>query len=124
MSNESMTIHEMKLRPEPFAKIKSGTKTIELRLYDEKRQKIQVGDVIIFTSTESGEQIRSIVKKLHRFDSFEVLYKSLPLLKCGYTPEDVDTAQPSDMEAYYSTEEQQKYGVVGIELDGVSAVTC
>lgn len=124
MSNESMTIHEMKLRPEPFAKIKSGTKTIELRLYDEKRQKIQVGDVIIFTSTESGEQIRSIVKKLHRFDSFEALYKSLPLLKCGYTPEDVDTAQPSDMEAYYSTEEQQKYGVVGIELDGVSAVTC
>ena len=124
MSNESMTIHEMKLRPEPFAKIKSGTKTIELRLYDEKRQKIQVGDVIIFTSTESGEQIRSIVKKLHRFDSFEALYKSLPLLKCGYTPQDVDTAQPSDMEAYYSAEEQQKYGVVGIELDGVSAVTC
>ena len=116
MSNESMTIHEMKLRPEPFAKIKSGTKTIELRLYDEKRQKIRVGDAIIFTSTESGEQIRATVKKLHRFDSFEVLYKSLPLLKCGYTAEDVDRAQPSDMESYYSVEEQQKYGVVGIEL--------
>ena len=124
MSNESMTIHEMKLRPEPFTKIKSGTKTIELRLYDEKRQKIRVGDLIIFTSTETGEQIRATVKKLHRFDSFEVLYKSLPLLKCGYTADDVDRAQPSDMESYYSAEEQQKYGVVGIELDGVSAVTC
>ena len=124
MFNESMIIHEMKLRPEPFAKIRSGTKTIELRLYDEKRQKIRIGDVIMFTCTESGEQIRATVKKLHRFDSFEVLYKSLPLLKCGYTPEDVDTAQPSDMETYYSSEEQQKYGVVGIELDGVSAVTC
>ena len=124
MYYEQKTVHEMKLRPEPFAKIKSGTKTIELRLYDEKRQKIRVGDVIIFTSTETGEQIRATVKKLHRFDSFEVLYKSLPLLQCGYTAEDVDTAQPSDMETYYSAEEQQKYGVVGIELDGVSAVTC
>ena len=124
MSNESMTILEMKLRPEPFGKIKSGAKTIELRLYDEKRQKIRVGDAIIFTSTETGEQIRATVKKLHRFDSFEVLYKSLPLLKCGYTAEDVDRAQPSDMETYYSAEEQHKYGVVGIELDGVSAVTC
>ena len=124
MPNESMTVHEMKLRPEPFTKIKSGTKTIELRLYDEKRQKIRVGDLIIFTSTETGEQIRATVKKLHRFDSFEALYKSLPLLKCGYTADDVDRAQPSDMESYYSAEEQQKYGVVGIELDGVSAVTC
>lgn len=116
MSNESITVHEMKLRPEPFAKIKSGAKTIELRLYDEKRQKIRVGDLIIFTNTESGEQIRATVKKLHRFDSFEALYKSLPLLKCGYTPEDINTAHPSDMENYYSVEEQQKYGVVGIEL--------
>ena len=124
MSNESITVHEMKLRPEPFGKIKSGAKTIELRLYDKKRQKIRVGDVIIFTSTESGEQIRATVEKLHRFDSFEMLYKSLPLLKCGYTADDVDRAQPSDMESYYSAEEQQKYGVVGIELDGVSAVTC
>ena len=116
MFNKSVTVHEMKLRPEPFAKIKSGAKTIELRLYDEKRQKIQVGDVIIFTSTDSGQQIRSIVKKLHRFDSFEALYKNLPLLKCGYTPEDINAAHPSDMENYYSVEEQQKYGVVGIEL--------
>ena len=116
MHGQTVTVHEMKLRPEPFGKIRSGSKTIELRLYDEKRQKIQVGDVIIFTSTERGEQIRATVKKLHRFDSFEALYKSLPLLKCGYTAEDVDTAQPSDMEAYYSSEEQEKYGVLGIEL--------
>ena len=106
----------MKLRPEPFAKIRSGAKTIELRLLDEKRQKIREGDVIIFTCTASGDMIRATVKKLHRFDSFETLYKTLPLLKCGYTTADIDTAHPSDMEAYYSVEEQNKYGVVGIEL--------
>ena len=109
-------VHEMNLNPSPFAKIKSGQKTIELRLYDEKRQRIKEGDVIAFTNTSSGEKMRATVKTLHRFDSFEELYKTLPLLQCGYTVDDVDTAHPSDMEQYYSVEEQKKYGVVGIEL--------
>lgn len=108
--------HEMKLRPSPFEKIKSGQKTIELRLFDEKRQQIKVGDRIVFTNTDSGETLRAEVRNLHRFDSFGELYRTLPLLQCGYTAEDVDKASPSDMEVYYSAEEQKQYGVVGIEL--------
>ena len=106
----------MKLWASPFEQIKNGSKTIELRLFDEKRQKIKAGDDIIFTNTDTGEKMCTIVKKLHLFDSFEDLYKTLPLLQCGYTAEDVDTAHPSDMEQYYSAKEQKKYGVVGIEL--------
>ena len=49
-------------------------------------------------------------------DSFETLYSRLPLLDCGYTKEDVDTASPDDMDAYYPKELQQKYGVVGIKV--------
>ena len=116
MHGQTVTVHEMKLRPGPFGKIRSGAKTIELRLYDEKRQKIREGDVIEFTCTAGGEKIRATVRKLHRFDSFAELYQTLPLLQCGYTAEDVDRAHPSDMEAYYSAEEQEKYGVLGIEL--------
>ena len=85
-------------------------------MYDEKRRKIKAGDDIVFTNTENGEKLCAAVKKLHLFDSFEELYKTLPLLQCGYTAEDIDTAQPSDMEQYYSAEEQSKYGVAGIEL--------
>jgi len=118
--NEERTAHQMKLNPSPFEKIKSGNKTIELRLFDEKRQKIKEGDIITFTDTLGGERISRIVKKLHIFDSFEQLYRTLPLLQCGYTADDVDKACPSDMEQYYSTEEQQKYGVVGIELSPIA----
>lgn len=109
-------MHNMKLHSTPFEMIKSGEKTIELRLFDEKRQQIKVGDKIIFTNTATGETHCTTVVKLHRFSDFEELYKSLPLLKCGYTVEDVDKATPSDMEQYYSVAEQKKYGVVGIEL--------
>ena len=113
---KQVNIHTMKLHPSPFEMIKSGQKTIELRLFDEKRRKIQAGDSILFTNTVSGETLKKTVRALHRFDSFDELYKSLPLLQCGYTVNDIDSAKPSDMERYYSIEEQNKYGVVGIEL--------
>ena len=109
-------VHPMKLHASPFEKIKSGEKTIELRLFDEKRRQIKVGDTIAFTNTATGETHSTKVLKLHRFDSFEELYAALPLLKCGYTTEDIDTAQPSDMEQYYPVEEQKQYGVIGIEV--------
>lgn len=108
--------HQMKLDPEPFALIRSGKKTIELRLYDEKRQKIKPGDTIAFTNPCTGDALQATVKALHRFESYLQLYQHLPLLQCGYTPENVNTAHPSDMAQYYSEEAQSKYGVVGIEL--------
>ena len=53
---------------------------------------------------------------LHVFKNFTELYENLPLLQCGYTPDDVDNAHPDDMLTYYSKEKQAQYGVVGIEL--------
>lgn len=108
--------HEMKLHPQPFSMIKSGEKTIELRLFDEKRQKIKAGDTIVFTNTQTGETLNMVVVKRHVFSSFAQLYDALPLLQCGYTAQDIGSAHPSDMAQYYSEEEQKQYGVVGIEL--------
>ncbi len=107
-------IHSMKLRKEPFESIKKGRKTIELRLYDEKRQSICVEDIICFTLIDGGEEIYAKVIKLHVFPSFKELYESLPLDKCGY--DDVGDAKYKDMEDYYSITEQEQYGVVGIEI--------
>lgn len=45
--------HKMNLFPEPFEMISSGQKTIELRLNDEKRQKIQIGDIIEFSQNDT-----------------------------------------------------------------------
>lgn len=110
--------HPMNLHASPFAMIAEGRKTIELRLYDEKRQRIRVGDTIVFSNSRDPErQICAKVVKLHRFDSFAELYRVLPLEKCGYLPEETAAASPEDMEAYYTAEEQARYGVVGIELE-------
>lgn len=97
--------------------IQEGTKTIELRLYDEKRKMISIGDTITFTNSDNpNEIICASVVDLFVFNSFDELYKNLPLLECGYTKDNIDTASPYDMEKYYSKEKQQKYGVVGIKI--------
>lgn len=109
--------HKMDLNPSPFSKIESGKKTIELRLNDEKRQLIHIGDEIEFINTEAIEKrLLTKVLSIHRYPSFEELYKSLPLLKCGYTEKNISTAKASDMDVYYSRDEQIQYDVVGIEI--------
>ena len=50
-----MNIHQLQLATVPFDAITSGVKTIESRLYDEKRQTIQLGDTIIFTNRENTD---------------------------------------------------------------------
>ncbi|MBO5089499.1 MAG: ASCH domain-containing protein [Clostridia bacterium] len=106
--------HYMNLNCRPFQMIKSGQKTIELRLWDEKRSLIKINDEIVFSCGE--ETITAKVLALHRFENYEALYNSLNLLKCGYLPEELDTAKADDMNEYYPPEKQQQYGVVGIEI--------
>ena len=107
--------HKMKLNEEPFEKIKNGSKIIELRLYDEKRRKIKVGDTICFRS--KTDKLTATVKALHIFKNFEELYAALPLDKCGYSADELPTASPDDMLEYYTKEQIEKYGVVGIEIE-------
>lgn len=110
--------HYMKLKTEPFNKIRSGIKTIELRLLDEKRKLVKIGDEIEFTNLENhDEKIDVRVLTIHKFESFVELYKILPLDKCGYLKSELSIANPADMEKYYSIEEQSQYGVVGIEFE-------
>ena len=111
-------IHYLNLRERPFTMIAKGLKTIELRLLDEKRKLISVGDILVFKNTnDENATLSCVVKELHIFANFDELYQALPLDKCGYSPEELETASPKDMEDYYSAEKQMKYGVVGIELD-------
>ena len=107
----------MKLHNDPFNLIKSGTKTIELRLNDLKRQKIKVGDLIEFTNRITDEKMVVRVVDLIKFNSFSDLYKNFSKVSMGYR-EDED-ANPSDMELYYSLEEQEKYGVLAIKIEKI-----
>ena len=104
-------LHKMKLQEDPFERIKNGTKTVEFRLYDEKRSKIKIGDQIEFAKLpDLQETILVDVLDLYREDTFENLFKKL------FTDEDEIKRKTTSMYQYYSPEEEQQYGVLGIKI--------
>lgn len=107
--------HKMRLNEEPFEKIKKGTKTIELRLNDEKRSLLKIGDRIDFENRTTLEHLEVKVVNLLKYPSFEELYKHCDKESMGYEKKEI--ANPKDMEQYYSKEEQEKYGVLGIVFE-------
>jgi len=113
-ANNFMTTHQLKLATEPFNAIISGNKTIESRLYDAKRQKIQIGDRIIFTNRDNSEQtVTAEVVGLLRYATFRDLFSHNNPRKFG--GDNVEWLEDQISE-FYSIEDQKIYGVIGIEF--------
>ncbi len=110
----------MMLNDAPFQKIKSGLKTIEMRLFDEKRQALHVGDELVFQNRDSPQDtLMTRIVGLHRFATFEEMTSVLAPHLMGYTP-DWDArlaAGDHGMYAYYSREDEVRFGVLGIEVE-------
>ena len=104
-------IHKMKLNEEPFERIKNGTKTIEFRLYDEKRRKVKIGDKIEFSKLpDLQEKILVDVLDLYTEPSFEELFEKI------YKDKEQAQQKANAMYEIYSPENEKKYGVVGIKI--------
>ncbi len=106
----------MKLKPEFFELIKSGKKEYEVRLNDEKRQKISVGDRIIFKKEpDLFEGVIVTVEEVKRFNSFYKMAEMLSLKSLGFPDKNIDQV----VRVYhkiYSKEDEEKYGVVAFKI--------
>lgn len=110
-----MSTHHLKLATVPFEAIKSRTKTIESRLYDEKRQAIGLGDQLIFTNREQPDQtIAARVIGLLRYASFEDLFRHNEPTKFGGSSVAWLLDQISE---FYPAQVQEEYSVIGIEFE-------
>ena len=104
-------LHKMKLNESPFEMIKNGTKTIEFRLYDEKRQGVKIGDKIEFSKLpDLQEKLLVDVLELYQEDTFERLFRKL-----SFNEEEV-IRKTRAMHEIYSPEKEQQYGVLGIKI--------
>ena len=105
----------MKLAIAPFEKIASGEKNIESRLYDEKRQKVNIGDQIEFIcKDDSSKKVLTKVKAIYIYNSFEELFSDFPPEKFGGNSKE---ELIEEVDKFYSEEEQQKYNAVGIKIE-------
>jgi ASC-1-like (ASCH) protein len=110
-------LHEMKLTAGPFEKIVNGTKTLEVRLFDEKRQVIRIGDEIEFSKLpDLQEKVRVKVTALLRYRTFAEMFDDLPTALMGY-PESKREYLRTSMYEVYSKEEEDRFGVLGIRME-------
>ena len=104
-------LHQMKLNDDPFERIKNGTKTIEFRLYDEKRRNVKIGDQIEFSKLpDLQEKILVDVLDLYTEPSFAELFEKI------YKDRELAKQYANAMYEIYSPENEKKYGVVGIKI--------
>lgn len=107
-----MTVHNMKLEQKPyFDLVQNGSKTIELRLWDEKRRQIKPGDEIIF---RDGERVLTvIVTGLIVAETFADLLHMIDVKKTG-----IPTTEKAInvMNSVYDINEQKQNAVVGIMI--------
>jgi len=113
----------MKLQSEPFEKMKSGKKTLELRLYDEKRRSIKPGDEIEFSELPGLEnKIKTKVVGLFRYGTFAEMLSDLPTRLLGYEESDREYLKTSMYEVY-TKEQEAEYGVLGIRIELLEEIT-
>lgn len=109
--------HEMKLQSKYYNFILNGTKRIEIRLFDEKRQQINIGDTIKFLKEPNlNESFNVKVVGLLRYNSFEEMFKDFDisvLSDKSMTKEELIEV----IEKFYTKEKQQQYGVLGIRIE-------
>ena len=108
---------EFHLNEDIFKIVKNGTKHIEVRLNDDKRKKLKVGDDLIFINQNNDDKrINAIIKGLKYFSSFEDLvdyYRIDEIYK-------EDSSKEEFLELinkFYTKGEIEKYGVVAIDFE-------
>jgi ASC-1-like (ASCH) protein len=110
--------HLMHLTNNAFERIKNGEKTVELRLFDEKRQKINVRDLICFYNDNESQKLFARVTGYMRYSSFAELFDRIDdVSRLGYRK--CEKPNPEHLRKFYTAEDEKKYGVIGIvfELD-------
>jgi ASC-1-like (ASCH) protein len=109
---------EMHLNESPYRQIKGGRKRFEARLFDEKRQELRVGGVgKIYLRPEDKEFYFVRIVDLKDYMSFEKMFLDLGVFDFGWEKGVGARQAAEDMRKYYSFEDEEKFGVLGIELE-------
>ena len=113
----------MHLRDDMFDLIKSGVKNVELRLFDDKRKLIDIGDYIEFVKeSDKTQRIKKQVGDIEVAKTFEELFMTgflpneLGFVDCSAESETYISEMAQKMYEYYDKEQEKKYGVIAFVL--------
>jgi ASC-1-like (ASCH) protein len=109
-------LYQMKLQEEPFERMQRGEKLLEMRIYDDKRQRLKLGDHIEFAdASDMSKTIRTEIVGLLRYRNFSDLIDDVPAEILGFEESEKDYLKASIFELF-TKEEEEASGVVGIRI--------
>ena len=104
------------LHPEVFDIVLNKDKDVEIRVNDEKRRKLNVGDTLVFLNRgNEEEQIRATITNLVYFNNFLEVTEAYDMKRI-YLEETTKEEYINLMKQFYNDEEVKEYGVVAIEF--------
>lgn len=107
--------HRMELLDQPFERIADRSKTVEMRLYDEKRQQIQVGDTILFSHRENQRTLSARVLGVCVYPDFDALTDDFSPIQLGFG--DRSREEIADfMKGLYGAEKCGRYRAAAIRI--------
>lgn len=106
----------MQLQHSQWQLVQAGTKTVEIRLNDPKRQALQVGDVICFLDLETGQSVRTMLVAKRTYASFADLLTKHTAVEVGSAPHTSVAQMVADMLTIYSAEQIRQWGVVALTI--------
>lgn len=107
---------EMNLSQKYFELLNYGIKDIEVRLLDEKRSKLKVGDVITFQN--SKDLIPTKVLNLIVYESFEELINNIPTKRIGLSS--IKSEALKELYSIYPKDKLEKYKILAIEIKKIN----
>lgn len=112
-----MKTYNMKLMTEYFEYIKYGTKRIELRLNDEKRRKLKIGDEIIFEEAiDNPRYLKTKIIDLYHEESFNDIIDKFDISL--FADKEITKEELINiLNKIYPIEKQKEYGVIGIRIE-------
>lgn len=112
-------LHTMKLRREMLMQIADGSKTVEMRLFDEKRKKIRAGDEIEFVWEHGSEKrVRTRVKGVYIYPDFFELTANFTSEELGFAGWD-KSAICRYMDGIYDETDVMRHRVAAIAIQRI-----
>lgn len=112
--------HIMGLFERPFHSMSTGKKTVEVRLNDEKRRKVNRGDLIKFIKIpEKDECLIAEFVELREFLTFKEMYERIPASDFDAVGDSIEEMVKQTYDIY-TPEQEKQWGTLAITIKLVS----
>ena len=107
---------EMGLAHDQFLLVQARTKTIEIRLNDQKRPQLVVGEQMVFEDLATQQQVTKKGTQLEKFGTISQLYQQYQGTAVGSAPTDSVAKMVADTYRIYTPQQEKKHGVLALHL--------